>query len=369
MNILELSLRNFRNYDRQQISLSPHINVICGENAQGKTNLLESVYLLSGGKSFRTRLDREMVRFDTNEAEIEAKLFSHERDQKINMRLTPGQARKISVNGVKKNTADLSDCLSTVLFCPDDLNLIREGASVRRRMIDHAISQIRPRYRALLTEYNRNYEQKTRILRDWREKPSLLYTLDSFSDALCRLSAQMIRYRASYLKRLEEAAVPIHADFSGSGERLSFHYQTVSTVTDPFASASDIYEQVCRHQQEHRRAELDSALCLTGIHKDDIDILINQKSARSFASQGQARTAALSMKLAEREIYLQETGEYPVLLLDDVLSELDEKRQEYVLNRIGGGQTIISCCEDAGISERTGAAVFSVKDGVISPCI
>jgi len=143
-------------------------------------------------------------------------------------------------------------------------------------------------------------------------------------------------------------------------------YKTVSTVRDPFGPVNEIYYDICEHQEAHRQAERDSGQCLTGAHKDDLEITVNGRSARSFASQGQTRTAALSIKLAEREIDLAETGEYPVLLLDDVLSELDEKRQEFVLNRIGGGQTLITCCEDEGISRRTGGRVLHVEKGGIS---
>ncbi len=368
MILRKIALNGFRNYEWETADFSPHTNVVTGENAQGKTNLLEAIYMLSCGKSFRTRLDRELVGFEYSEAEILAEIHSHERDQTVKLRLCPGQAKKISVNGVKKTASELSETVNIVLFCPDDLNLIREGAATRRRMMDQAISQIRPKYAALLTEFNRLYEHKTRILKDWREKPSLLDTLDSFSDALCRVSAQMIRYRASYVSRLNETVKPVHREFSGYGEELDLFYHTVSTVKDPFGPAKEIYYDICDHQERHRQAELDSELCLTGAHKDDVEILINGKSARSFASQGQTRTAALSVKLAEREIILQETGEYPILLLDDVLSELDEKRQEYVLNRIGGGQTLITCCEDTDISKRTGGKVFSVKGGKILSC-
>ena len=368
MKINKIALNGFRNYEWETADFSSQTNVITGENAQGKTNLLEAVYMLSCGRSFRTRFDRELVGFDYSEAEILAEIFSHDREQTVRIRLCPGQAKKVSVNGVKKTVTELSETVNTVLFCPDDLNLIKDGASVRRKMMDQAISQIRPKYGVLLTEFNRLYEHKTRILKDWREKPSLLDTLDSFSDALCRTSAQIIRYRASYMSRLNTAVKPIHADFSGKGEEIELIYHTVSTVRDPFASAKEIYYDICEHQESHRQAELDSAQCLTGAHKDDVEILINGRSARSFASQGQTRTAALSVKLAEREIILQETGEYPILLLDDVLSELDEKRQEFVLNRIGGGQTLITCCEDTDISGRTGGKVFSVNGGHIREC-
>ncbi len=363
MRVERIALRGWRNYDWETVSFSPGTNVITGSNAQGKTNLLEAVYLLSCARSFRTRFDRELVGFDSPEAELLADVFARERSQTIQITLRPGQAKKIVVNGVKKSAAELAGTVNVVLFSPDDLELIKEGAAVRRRLLDGAISQIRPKYAELLAEFNRLYEHKTRILKDWRDKPSLLDTLDEFSDALCRVSAQLIRYRAAFTDRLGEAAAPIHREFSGDGETLSLRYCTVGSVTDPFAPAKEIYYQICEHQERHRQAEIDSGLCLTGAHKDDLEIFINGRSARSFASQGQTRTAALSIKLAEREIFLDETGEYPILLLDDVLSELDEGRQSFVLNRIGGGQTLISCCEDEGISRRTGGKVFFVEKG------
>lgn len=365
MRIEKIALNGFRNYEWETAGFGPDTNVIFGPNAQGKTNLLEAVYMLSCGRSFRTRFDRELVGFDYSSAEILADVVSHGRQQTISITLRPGSTKKILVNGVKKSAGELSETVNTVLFCPDDLNLIKDGAAVRRRLLDNAICQIRPKYAALLSDYNRLYENKTRILKDWREKPSLLDTLDEFSEGMCRISAQMIRYRAAFSDRLNEASKPIHREFSGDGEELDIRYTTVSTVKDPFAGVKEIYYDVCEHQEKHRQAEIDSAQCLTGIHKDDLCISINGMNARSFASQGQTRTAALSMKLAEREIFLAETGEYPILLLDDVLSELDGKRQEFVLNRIGGGQTLITCCEDEGISKRTGGRVLHVENGRI----
>ena len=365
MIVRKIALNGFRNYEWETAEFDAGTNVIYGQNAQGKTNLLESVYLLSTGRSFRTRFDKELVGFGYSSSEILAEVSSHEREQTIRLLLQPGQTKKIQVNGVRKTAGELAEVVNTVLFSPDDLNLIKEGASQRRKLMDNAISQIRPRYGEILAEFNRLYEHKTRILRDWREKPSLLETLDEFSDGMCRASAQLIRYRASFASRLGEAAAPIHREFSGEGEALDIRYATVSTVTDPFAPAKEIYYEICDHQEKHRQAELESGQCLTGAHKDDLEIFINGRAARAFASQGQTRTAALSVKLAEREIFLAETGEYPVLLLDDVLSELDTKRQEFVLNRIGGGQTLITCCEDEGISSRTGGRVLLVDNGRI----
>ena len=365
MIVRRIALTGFRNYDFETAEFDAGTNVICGRNAQGKTNLLEAVYMLAMGRSFRTRFDKELVGFDSDGADILADVCSHGREQTVNIRLTPGRPKRILVNAVRKTAGELSDTVNTVLFCPDDLNLIKEGAAVRRRLMDNAICQIRPRYAEILSDFNRLYENKTRILRDWHERPALLDTLDDFSDGMARASAQLIRYRAAFALRLSEAAAPIHRDFSDGLEELSVQYRTVSSVRDPFASAKEIYYDICDHQERHRQAELDSAQCLTGAHKDDLEIDINGKNARAFASQGQTRTAALSLKLAEREIFLRESGEYPILLLDDVLSELDARRQEFVLNRIGGGQTLITCCEDEGISRRTGGRVLFVEGGRI----
>lgn len=365
MRVERIYLSGWRNYEMGTAEFSPGINVISGKNAQGKTNLLEAVYMLTGGRSFRTRFDRELIGFDYDAGEILADIEANGRQQTIRILLRRGQRKAITQNGVKKTSSELGNSLKAVLFCPDDLNVIKAGASERRRLMDMAISQLRPGYGALLSEYARLYEHKTRILKDWREKPSLLDTLDDFSHGLCKCSAQLIRYRASFARRLAEEAAPVHRKFSGAREGLEIVYKTVSTVTDPLAPLQEIARQVYAHQAAHRQAELESASCLTGAHKDDLDIRINGQSARDFASQGQARTAALSLKLAEREIFLDETGEYPVLLLDDVLSELDSARRDFVLNRIGGGQTLITCCEDEEITQKTGGRVLTVENGVI----
>lgn len=365
MKIHRICLNGFRNYDYQWADFDPGINVITGENAQGKTNLLEAVYMLSTGKSFRTRFDREMVGFGYSAGEVLADVSAGGRKQTVKMTLRPGVRKTITVNGVKSTTADLAGKFSCVLFCPDDLDLIKDGPAARRKLMDNAISQLRPGYAKLISDYNRLYEQKAAILKDWREKPSLLDTLDDFSDQMCKVSAQIIRYRAAFVTRLNDMAAEIHSDFSGGRDSLRLNYTTVSTVKDPMASALEVYYDLCDHLESHRKAEIESGSCLSGCHKDDIEIFVNEMPARSFASQGQTRTAALSIKLAEREIHLQEFGEYPVLLLDDVLSELDPGRQEFVLNRIGGGQTLITCCEGESIADRTGGKVITVHGGKI----
>ena len=365
MRVYSIETEHFRLLEAQRVELSPGVNVITGANAQGKTTLLEAVYLLTGGRSFRTRFDKELIAFEEEHARVAGAIRANDRDQRIELRFSRGRSRQMKCNGVRRTSGELNETLKAVLFSPDDLGLVRGSAAGRRKLMDAAISQLRPGYAALLADYTSLYENKTRILRDWREKPSLLEPLDEFSQAMARASARLIRYRASFARRLSEASEPIHRDFSGEREELRIGYATVSTVTDPTAAEGQIFSEIWARQSQLRQAELEAGQCLVGAHKDDLLISIGEADARTFASQGQARTAALSMKLAEREIFLAETGESPVLLLDDVLSELDAGRQEFVLNRIGDGQTLITCCEDEKIAEKTGGRVIFIENGTI----
>ena len=365
MRLDRLRLCRFRNYGEADLTLDGAINVVSGKNAQGKTNLLEAVCMLATGRSFRTRFDREIIGFGSDFATVEAEIFSGGRQQALEIRLRRGAQKQIRRNGARVGAGELCGGLSAVLFCPSDLDLIREGAAARRRLLDMAISQLRPGYARLLADYRKLCENKTRLLRDYREDPAMLGALDVFSDGMARAGAKLIRYRASFVRRLGEEAAPIHLEFSGAAERLELRYATVSAVTDPTAAETRIYEQLREHQRRHLEAEKASGVCLSGPHRDDIEISIDGLAARAYASQGQARTAALSLKLAEREIFLKDAGEYPLLLLDDVLSELDPGRQEFVLNRIGGGQTLITCCEDEQIVKRTGGRVIFVENGTL----
>ena len=367
MRIEEIALEGFRNYDAEQVAFGPGCNVICGPNAQGKTNLLEAVCCLSTGRSPRARSDREMIGFDAADARIRGRVFARDRDFTMEIDMHRGRRRKMQVNGVSvKTAAELSTVFNTVFFCPEDLSLIREGAAARRRFLDVCLSQLRPRYAAALSAYHRLYEHKTRILRDASEKTSLYELLPEINEQMARTGAAIIRYRAQLCSRLDEYAAAAHRECSGGAEELSIVYRTVSTVADPAAEEGAIACALRAHQSAHEAAERASCLCLSGPHKDDMEVSIGGRSAKLYSSQGQTRTAALSLKLAEREIFCHVTGEYPVLLLDDVLSELDQRRQEYVLNRIGGGQVLITCCEDDRLKDLTGGQVFHVERGRIS---
>ena len=346
MKLRRIALDGFRNYTDFTAEFSPGVNVIWGENAQGKTNLLEAIGFLSGARSHRARGDKELISFHRDKGTITAEVTSRGREFLLEAQLFRGARRRLFVNHVKcKTAAELGGIIQTVLFCPEDLALIKAGAAERRSFLDHAICQLRPRYAEALAQYSKLLEHKTRILRDWEKHPSLLDVLEDFNEAMARAGALVIHYRAHFVRKLAEKAAQIQTEFSGGRETLALRYTTVSTVQDPLGPTVGIYEDIRRHQDSHARAELEARSCLSGPHKDDLVAEINGQHARQFASQGQTRTAALSLKLAERELFRDDTGQWPILLLDDVLSELDARRQDFVLRRITGGQVILTGCE------------------------
>ncbi len=347
MRLNNIRLRNFRNYEELNAEFDPGVNLIVGRNAQGKTNLLEAVSYLGSGRSFRAQKTGELVQFGCDFCDLEGELHSQERQQSLRWVLFAGiRPRQIYLNGAKKKTAaDIAGVLQTVLFCPEDLMVLKSGAAPRRRLCDQALGQMRPNYEAALGEYSRILEQKNRILKDRFENPALLEILPEYNARLCQVGALLISYRARFFAGLGREAAEFHNHFSGGAEEFDLCYRTVSTVTDPFAPVATLEGQLRDHLQSHYRAELESSACLTGPHKDDFDVTLSGISLKSFGSQGQVRTAAISLKLAQRELMQKESGEYPVLLLDDVLSELDPGRQDFVLNQIGMGQVFITCCE------------------------
>lgn len=353
MNLSCLELRSFRNYDQERFDFSPGVNLIVGDNAQGKTNLLEAVSYLGSGRSFRAQRTGEMIAFGADFAEINGRVFAQEREQELRFLLFSGsRPRQIFRNGArKKSLEEISGVLPTVIFCPEDLMVLRNGAAQRRRFGDSVLCQLRPNYDAALTEYHRILDQKSRILKDHFENPALLEVLPEFNTRLCQVGALLISYRARFYEALGKAAGEYHRQFSGGAEKFRLEYKTVSTVRDPFAPVSVLTGQLMDHLNSHAQGELSSGQCLTGPHKDDFTVSLSGVDLKTFGSQGQTRTAAISLKLAQRALMAREFGEEPVLLLDDVLSELDPGRQDFVLNQILDGQVFITCCEPGRLTK------------------
>ena len=367
MRIERVILKSFRNYTDFHADFHPDRNIITGENAQGKTNLLEAILCLSRGQSPRTRMTKDLIQFGQSRADITGNIKSRDRDFCININFYTNRKRAASVNQIPvKTNAALSEILKTVLFRPEDLDLIRAGAAVRRRFMDNALCQLRPAYADHLSRYQRALDQKSRILRDERlnQNQNFLSVLPEFNIQLARHGAAIIRYRAKFLKKLQECAAVYHHDCSGGRENLNLQYQTSGVISNPEASADEITRLLNQRLTELIPAERAAKSCLSGPHKDDIIITINNLDAKAYASQGQARTAALALKLAERELYYHLSGEYPVLLLDDILSELDPKRREFILSRITAGQVFITCCENPEDFQNTGN-IYHIHNGIL----
>ncbi len=346
MVLKDLSLRDFRSYPAADLSFSPQVNIICGDNGKGKTNLLEAIWMLTGVRSWRAAKKAELVRWEQPKALLSATVEARGRQFALKMELPAAGRSQIWVNGVKKQRQlELSEHLRCVLFSPEDLYLVKGPASGRRAFLDAAICQIRPRYGDLLARYEKLLDSKSRLLKQEEPRPSV-ELLAAYDDQLAGIGAVLIGYRAKFCRGLNAECGAMHAAISGGKETLTLEYQTVKTVTDPFAEPEIIENQLREHLFSHRQAELQSGSCLSGLHKDDLDLQINGRSARAYASQGQTRSAALALKFGQRELFFRDTGEYPVLLLDDVLSELDAPRQAFVATHAMGGQSIITCCEE-----------------------
>ena len=341
MNISSLSLRGFRSYKSGSFEFSPGVNIVCGPNARGKTNLLEGIYMLSGAYSWRSRKRAELVNFESRTALISGRVNARGREFELSVSMPLQGKSSFKSNGVSlKRQYELSEYLKCVIFCPEDLFLVKGGPEKRRRFIDSALGQLRPRYAAILSEYSRLCDMKQILLKEGGYSG----VMPEINRGLIYYGAELIYYRARYIKELSTESEIIHRNISGGLERLELKYKTLSNIEDPLVPNERLRELYLEHMAEHSDAERDSGSVLSGPHKDDLEIYINGYSAKSFASQGQARTAALSLKFGERELMRLDTGEYPVLLLDDVLSELDDDRADFVASSSLGGQTVITCC-------------------------
>ena len=365
MRLVSLSLTDWRNYPSAEFLFHPGVNLFTGENAQGKTNLLEAVEMLSSGHAFRAVRDNEAVRFGAEFSRLRGEIEQDGRIRTVEIAIPSAGKKQILTDHAASTAAALAGKLPTVLFCPVDLNLIQSGPADRRRLMDSALCQLRPRYSALLAEYRRVHLQKTSVLKQASERRDLLATLPDYNERIITIGAELIRFRAAFVRLLGKYAGDVHREIGG-GEELSVAYRTVSTVEDPFGDPETIRKALREHLDAHAEAEIASASCLSGPHRDDLYLAINGREARNFASQGQCRTAAIALKLGCRQLMENDLGVTPLLLLDDILSELDSKRQDYVLNRIDRGQIFITGCDTEAAARLKSGRIFRIAGGSVA---
>ncbi len=357
MIVKSLELNNFRNYKDLTLSFDKGTNILYGDNAQGKTNVLEALYVSGTTKSHKGSHDRDMIRFDEEEAHIRTVVEKDGIDRQIDFHLKKNDVKGIAVDRIPIHRArELIGLLNIVFFSPEDLNIIKEGPARRRRFLDMELSQLDAVYLSNLTKYNKVLRQRNQLLKDLPSHPELADTLPVWDDQLVAFGTKIIEQRAVFLEQVGEIVRPIHDRISGKKEQLRLLYE-------PNCKAAQMREELARA----RRKDKKTGMTTCGPHRDDICFSVNGVDIRTYGSQGQQRTAALSLKLAEIELVRQIIHDTPVLLLDDVLSELDSSRQNYLLNSIRDTQTIITCTGlDEFIKNRFQInRIFQVQNGQI----
>lgn len=362
----KIEVTSFRNIAHADVAFCDGINVLCGENAQGKTNLLEAVYYAAIGKSFRGQSNGELIRFGDPFAVLSMDYFGRGREQNITARLLSSKARTLEKNKVPvRRVSDLVGEFRAVLFSPEHLSLIKEGPAERRQFLDIAISGSEPLYLRCLQRYNQILKQRNALLKKAAEDPRVFAeTGDVWSVQLAREAAVIADYRCRYVSKAETYVKACFAEMTGERETPALKYLGAAKEEEGLYGDRAAFETFLLQKLRGNTArEIAAGATLYGVHKDDIEIELNGKSARSYCSQGQQRSLALALKMAEGEICREDCGEYPVFLFDDVLSELDGARREYLLQKIRGRQVILTTCEKD--SAPAGRRIF-VKNGVFS---
>lgn len=365
MKVTRLSFQNFRNLQEGELFPDPETSVICGSNAQGKTNLLEALWLFTGGKSFRGAKDAELVAFGKESARLSMEFFSEEREQRAKIFLSEGR-RAGELNGVHKNTpAQMVGSFCAVVFSPEHLSLVKEGPAFRRKFLDGAICQCKPSYLKLLSGYNRVLLQRNTLLKDIPRHSELTDTLEIWDERLSRYGGAVAALRLQYVKRLSEYAKERYDGISGGKEIFLSEYAP-SYRREEEEDAASLGASLLKTLQKKRREDIFAGFTTEGPHRDDLILKINGISARAFGSQGQQRSAVLALKLSEAQLLLEDCGERPVILLDDVMSELDAARQDYLLHSIDGWQVFITCCDPASVMRLRKGSVFEIKKGSVT---
>lgn len=355
----KIKLVNFRNYEDQIIELSSGVNVFYGKNAQGKTNVLEAVGLFAGLKSYRGAKDSELINFDADFSHISLEFESHEREHFSEIFLERGKKKKIKVNGVgKRSLSSLAEFFGVIMFSPDDLNMIKGSPQDRRRMMDTSISSLKPAYAGILNDYNKILENKNKLLKSENPDNDMIML---WNERLSDVGARIISYRKSFLDVLTPVIKKFHSKIA-EGEEIDVFYKTAETdISDEKSIKSFLLSKMKKNIEK----EKDAGFSLYGPHKDDVEFFINGKDVKMFGSQGQQRTVVLGIMLSRIELEKQIKGEYPVLLLDDVLSELDSFRQSFLLEKIKNHQVLITSTECDSLFKSEENKFFKVEKGRI----
>lgn len=353
MNVKNLKLENFRNISSLKLDFDKEINVICGENAQGKTNIIEALWLFSGAKSFRNSNDSQFIKFNENSAKIftEFKMLGVENSAEIKF----SEKRTAYLNEKKlPNPSNLAGKFNAIVFSPSDLTLVTDGPDKRRRFLDIAIGQLYPNYIEILRSYSRAVMQRNRIIKDYRYDKTLSVMLEVFENEIVESGNKIINYRKKYINILNKYIEDIYSGISWGKEKIKTEY---------ISKSGDILD--LENIKNSREKDMFTSTTSIGPHRDDINFKINDISARNYGSQGQKRSVALSLKLAGAEVIKEISGEYPICLLDDVMSELDEKRQNYILNHIRNWQSFITCCDTSNIKNLKEGKIIKIKNGEV----
>ena len=363
----KVELKNFRNIESATVSFTDGVNVLLGSNAQGKTNLLEAIYTASTGKSFRATREAELLRFGCDHAMISLE-FTDQRKQRIDIRYFAERRKQIEINQNKvTRLADMVGRFKCVLFCPEHLSLIKGAPAERRAFMDEAISQLRPMYIVSLNKYEKILKQRNTLLRHAEDdRATFNETIGYWSEALAHEAAILSRFRESYAAQIQNFMQTCFLQMSektGKTDEVPTLVYRGSSEQESYQDLGETKEKYLKLLTENREREIFAGTTLYGVHKDDLEIQLGGRAARLYASQGQQRSLALALKLAEGEISKKESGEYPVFLLDDVLSELDFQRREYLIEEIRDKQVIMTTCEIRD-ENYSGANIIRVKDGV-----
>lgn len=363
MKIESIKFENFRNLRDLKVFPEENINVIWGNNAQGKTNFLEAIWLFTGGHSFRGNKDSELPKLGSEKYScLSAEFFSGDRSQSAVLKIEGGKRSSV-INGVEKKTGSaLVGKICAVIFSPEHLLLVKEGPQKRRSFIDGAICQIKPAYAKLLSKYNRSLTQRNTLIKEIYRVPELIETLDIWNERLVHFGSKVIMERILYVKKLLPEAQEIYKGISKDKEKINLTYDTIDYKEENIESIESAYRKALKKSE---KSDLKSRFTSVGPHRDDLIITLDGLSARIYGSQGQQRSVVLSLKLSEANILETSIGEPPLILLDDVMSELDNSRQDYLLNHLNDRQIFITCCSPETVNLMEKGKTFYVENGDI----